>query len=169
MVDILDLLHATPRVWDMSRIFCRDQASRTAFVKERVGRILRGEIRAVVQGLRSLATRRGLGEERRKEVEKVCAYFETNADRMRYDHYLTQGYPIASGVIEDACRHVVKDRMERTGMGWTVPGAQAMLSLRCLWLSDSWDSYLTFRTQQETQRLHPHRAQLKEMRWALAI
>ena len=169
MVDILDLLHATPRVWDMSRLFCRDQASRIAFVKERVGRILRGEVRAVVQGLRSLATRRGLDEERRKELEKVCTYFETNADRMRYDEYLAQGYPIASGVIEGACRHVVKDRMERTGMGWTVPGAQAMLSLRCLWLSDSWDPYLTFRMEQETHRLHPHRAQLKQMRWALAI
>jgi hypothetical protein len=169
MVDILDLLHATPRVWAMSRLFCRDDASRTAFVKERVGRILRGEVLSVVQGLRSLATRRRLSAKRRQEVEKVCAYFEKNADRMRYDAYLAKGYPIASGVIEGACRHVVKDRMERTGMGWTVTGAQAMLSLRCLWLSDSWDAYLTFRIEPETQRLHPHRAHLQETLWALAI
>lgn len=169
MVDILDLLHATPRIWALSRLFCRDEAGRTAFVKQRVGRILRGEVRSVVQGLRSLATRRGVGEKCRAEVNKVCAYFEHNADRMRYDEYLAKGYPIASGVIEGACRHVVKDRMERTGMGWTVAGAQAMLSLRCLWLSDSWDSYLTFRIEQETERLHPHRTQLKEITWALAI
>jgi len=169
MVDILDLLHATPRVWAMSRLFCRDEASRVAFVKERVRRILQGEVTAVVQGLRSLATRRRLSEKRREDVERVCAYFENNADRMRYDEYLAKGYPIASGVIEGACRHVVKDRMERTGMGWTVEGAQAMLSLRCLWLSDSWDGYLTFRIEQETHRLHPHRAELKEMPWALAI
>lgn len=169
MVDILDLLHATPRIWSMSRLFCRDEPSRTAFVKERVRRILRGEVLSVVQGLRSLATRRGLSDKRREEVDKVCAYFERNADRMRYDEYLAKGYPIASGVIEGACRHVVKDRMERTGMGWTVEGAQAMLSLRCLWLSDSWDLYLTFRIDQQTQRLHPHRADLKEMKWALAI
>jgi hypothetical protein len=77
--------------------------------------------------------------------------------------------PIASGVIEGACRHVVKDRLERTGMGWTVAGAQAMLSLRSLWLSDSWDAYLAFRTEEETQRLHPHRPALKEMKWSLAI
>ena len=169
MVDILDLLHATPRIWDMSRLFCQDKAARIGFVKERVRRILDGEVMSVVRGLRSLATRRKFSEKRREEVDKACAYFERNADRMRYDEYLAKGYPIASGVIEGACRHVVKDRMERTGMGWTVAGAQAMLSLRCLWLSDSWDSYLTFRIEQETPRLHPHRAALKEMKWTLAI
>ena len=169
MVDILDLLHATPRVWAMSRLFCADEASRTAFVKERVRRILRGEVKSVVQGLRSLVTRRKFKGKRREKVAKVCAYFETNADRMRYDEYLAKGYPIASGVIEGACRHVVKDRMERTGMGWTVAGAQAMLSLRCLWVGEDWDVYLTFRIQQETKQLHPHRADLKEMKWALAI
>jgi hypothetical protein len=169
MVAILDLLHATPRVWAMSRLFCRDEDSRTAFVKERVHRILRGEVTSVVQGLRSLATRNKFKGKRRAQVDKVCAYFQNNADRMQYDEYLAKGYPIASGVIEGACRHVVKDRMERTGMGWTVAGAQAMLSLRCLWVGDDWDVYLTFRIAQETQRLHPHRADLKEMTWALAI
>lgn len=169
MVDILDLLHATPRIWAMSRLFCKDEESRKAFVKQRVGRILQGEVLSVVQGLLSMATRRGLTGKRRDEVDKACAYFERNAERMRYDEYLAKGYPIASGVIEGACRHVVKDRMERTGMGWTVPGAQAMLSLRCLWLSDSWDDYLTFRIERETKRLHPHRAFLKEMQWTIAI
>ena len=42
---------------------------------------------------------------------------------MRYDTYLARGYPIASGVIEGACRNVVKDRLERTGMNWTIPAA----------------------------------------------
>jgi hypothetical protein len=169
MVAILDLLHATSRVWAMSRLFCGDEASRTAFVKERVRWILCGEVTSVVQSLRSLATRRKLKGKPRAEVDKVCAYFESNADRMHYDEYLAKGYPIASGVIEGACRHVVKDRMERTGMGWTVAGAQAMLSLRCLWVGDDWDVYLAFRTEQETTRLHPPRADLKEMKWAWAI
>jgi hypothetical protein len=117
MVDILDLLHATPRIWAMSRLFCQDDASRKAFVKQRVGRILRGQVLSVGQGLRSMATPRGLKRKRREEVDKVCAYFERNASRMRHDEYLAKGCLIASGVIEDACRHVVKDRMERTGMG----------------------------------------------------
>jgi hypothetical protein len=61
---------------------------------------------------------------------------------MRYDEYLAAGYPIGSGVAEGACRHLVKDRMEQTGMHWTINGAQAMLSLRAIyptfrvWLAD---------------------------------
>ena len=61
--------------------------------------------------------------------------FTKNRERMRYDEYLAKGYPIASGVIEGACRHVVKDRMERTGMSWCIPGAQAMLHLRAVYLN----------------------------------
>lgn len=52
------------------------------------------------------------------ELEKICNYFENNKSRMEYDQYLKAGYPIASGVIEGACGHLVKDRMERSGMRW---------------------------------------------------
>ena len=65
---------------------------------------------------------------------------------------------IASGVIEGACRHVVKDRLERTGMHWTIPGAQAMLKLRCVALNGQWDEFTQlFRIQRETERLYPER------------
>jgi hypothetical protein len=75
---------------------------------------------------------------------------------MRYDKYLACGYPIASGVIEGACRHVVKDRLERTGMNWTIPGAEAMLELRCIYLTEQWDAFIEFRIARETQRLYPY-------------
>ena len=87
---------------------------------------------------------------------------------MRYHEYLAAGYPIASGVIEGACRHVVKDRLERTGMTWTVPGAQAMLSLRCIHLSEIWDEFTNFRVQTETERLYPYRSTLADMQLTLA-
>jgi hypothetical protein len=60
---------------------------------------------------------------------------------MRYDEYLRAGYPIATGVIEGACRHLVKDRLERSGMRWTLAGAQAMLDLRALHQSSYWDAF----------------------------
>lgn len=166
---ILDLLHVTPRLWTAARLLCRGEAERQTFVKDRVRQILEGRTRAVVTGFHNLATRRRLGSTARAELERVCHYFTANADRMRYDEYLAKGYPIASGVIEGACRHVVKDRMERTGMSWVVDGAQCMLNLRCLWLSGDWDTYLAFRIARETERLHPHRASLKEIAWAVAI
>ena len=87
---------------------------------------------------------------------------------MRYGQYLAAGYPIASGVIEGACRHIVKDRLERTGMTWTVPGAQAMLNLRCVYLTDRWKSFIDFRIARETERLYPYRNTLKTFAWHVA-
>ncbi len=65
---------------------------------------------------------------------------------MRYDEYLAKGYPIASGVIEGACRHLVKDRLERAGMHWTRT-----------YVNGDWEEYQAYRIQRETQRLYPHR------------
>ena len=77
---------------------------------------------------------------------------------MAYKDYLARGYPIASGVIEGACRNVVKDRMERSGMRWVMQGAHAMLSLRSIHLSGLWDEFIQFRIGRETQRLYPREA-----------
>ena len=77
---------------------------------------------------------------------------------MRYDKYLRKGYPIATGVIEGACRHYVKDRMERSGMRWRRPGAQAMLNVRAVLLSSYWDDFHLWRINRQQQRLHPHRS-----------
>jgi hypothetical protein len=79
-----------------------------------------------------MATVQKLSKEKRADVDAVCGYFTAHANRMKYDEYLAAGLPIATGVIEGACRHLVKDRLERTGMRWSASGAQAMLSLRCL-------------------------------------
>ena len=68
--------------------------------------------------MRYQATQRGLKGQKRKTVGDAAEYFERNRDRMKYDEYLAAGYPIGSGVVEGACRHLVKDRMERTGMRW---------------------------------------------------
>ena len=74
---------------------------------------------------------------------------------MRYDEYLAAGYPIASGVIEGACRHVVVDRMERSGMRWILTGAQAMLALRCIHINGDWEHFMAFHIEQEQHAIHP--------------
>jgi len=73
---------------------------------------------------------------------------------MKYDEYLAAGYPIGSEVAEGACRRLVKDRMERTGMRWPVPGAQAMLHLRALHINGSWEKYLNYHIEAEQARLY---------------
>jgi hypothetical protein len=88
----------------------------------------------------------------------VCNYFEKNAHRMRYDTYLQAGYPIATGVIEGACRHVIKDRMEQGGMRWTLGGAEAMLNVRSVCASSEWEAFGSWRQAEEAKRVHPHKA-----------
>ena len=169
LIDVLDLLHVTPRLWDAASLFhARDSRAAEKFVRDRVLRILRGEVDAVIRGLRRMSTTSGFNAKRRSQIGKICGYFQKNRHRMRYDEYLACGYPIASGVIEGACRHVVKDRLERTGMNWVRQGAQAMLDLRCIYLTDQWDPLMDFRSEKETQRLYPYRDTLKPIPWSVA-
>lgn len=163
-VDILDLLHATPRIWAAAHLFYpRDSDQALDFVYDRVLRVLQGDVRAVVSGLRQMGTKRKLRGKKRAKLAKLCGYLQNNAHRMRYDEYLALGYPIASGVIEGACRHFVKDRMERSGMRWTIESAQAMLDVRSIYLNGDWDIFMTYRIEQETQRLYPYRERVESM------
>jgi hypothetical protein len=168
-VGILDLLHVTPRLWQAAHVLHAEKsAAAEAFVRERLLRVLRGQVASVIQGLRVLGGRRRLSAAKQQALRAVCNYLEKNQSRMRYDEYLAAGYPIASGVIEGACRHLVKDRMERAGMHWTVPGAQAMLEVRSVYLSGQWDEYQAYRIERETQRLYPYR-ELIEPQYAMAV
>jgi hypothetical protein len=167
-IDILDLLHVTPRLWKASRVFYgKDDGQAGQFLRDRVLRILQGKTSSVVRGLRRMASTRKLSKSQRKDIEKICQYFEKNEDRMRYDEYLKKGYPIASGVIEGACRHVVKDRLERSGMNWTLPGAQAMLQLRCMYINGQWEQFTKYRIERENERLYPHRSLVDQLEWVL--
>jgi len=156
-VPILDILHGLAYVWEAAKLFTTDDAARKAFTRERLLRLLRGEVRGVIKGMRRLGTTQILKGEAKKDLVRICNYLEKNADRMRYDEYLRRGYPIASGVIEGACRHLVKDRMERSGMRWTLDGAQSMLNVRAAFQSDHWRGFLDDRMQQEIVRTHRHR------------
>ena len=121
------------------------------------------------RGIRYLGTVRGLKGANRQRLRKACKYLKTNKHRMRYDEYLKAGYPIATGVIEGACRHVIKDRMERAGMRWQVPGAQAMLHLRAISASGDWESFQQFRVKSENQRLYPNKRALESIAWPFPL
>jgi len=168
-VDILDLLHVTPRLWKAAHVFCAEGSQRAEdFVRERLLRVLQGKAAGVIRGLREMMSKRGLAGTKKKTIKGVCAYLEANLGRMRYDEYLQAGYPIASGAVEGACRHLVKDRMERAGMHWTVPGAQAMLDVRSIHVSGLWEQYQAYRIERETERLYPYRT-LVEQPFRLAV
>jgi hypothetical protein len=168
-VEVLDLLHVTPRLWEAAHLFCREGSDEAeAFVRERLLRVLQGRVVSVVSGLRQMGTKRQFKGAKKKRLKTICGYLEKNSVRMRYDLYLASGYPIASGVIEGACRHYVKDRMERAGMHWTKAGAQAMLDVRSEYLNGDWEGFQKFRIERETEKLYPHRRLLNSVEWAMA-
>ena len=157
-IDILDVLHVSSYVWRAAKVFHSQLEHQEAFARDRLLQILQGEVRKVIAGWRQMGSKRGLRGPAKEELQTVCGYLEANADRMRYDEYLRRGYPIATGVIEGACRHLVKDRMERSGMRWRLLGAQAMLELRAVYQSSYWSRFHEERVEQEQRSLHPHRA-----------
>jgi hypothetical protein len=153
---VLDFQHALAKLWTAAYAFHDEGSPKAlAWVQERAWRLLHGEVSIVVQGMRQSATRRGLRGQRRKVVEAVASYLYRNRGRMRYDAYLRQGWPIATGVVEGACKNLVKDRMERSGMRWTPTMAEAMLKLRATYLSGDFDAYWALHVAREHERLHP--------------
>ena len=165
-LDILDLMHVVPRVWEAAHVFHAEGSHEASeFVRDHLTRILRGEVGNVIAGWRRRATRQGLTGAKRKALRTLCAFLEKNKHRMRYDEYLRLGCPVATGVIEGACRHVIKDRMERAGMRWKVPGAQAMLNLRTLYTNGDWRAFQDFRVVLENQWLYPNNKALATREW----
>ena len=90
-------------------------------------------------------------------MDRCANYLLKNAGYLKYDTYLAKGFPIATGVIEGACRYLVKDRMEVTGARWSLAGAEAVLRLRALQASGDFDAYWHFHERQESLRNHAER------------
>lgn len=150
---ILDFVHANEYLWKAAnRLFSEQDPARQKWVEIQTLAMLSGQSEQVI------STLRGRAETARKTtaavLEKSANYFERNLPYMHYDHYLAQGWPIASGVIEGACRHLVKDRFERSGMRWCRAGAEALLGLRCVAENGDWDGYHQFRRRARHGRLY---------------
>jgi hypothetical protein len=153
---ILDLLHVLEKLWKAAYCFHPEGSPEAKeWVKERTLRILRGQVSQVIKGIRQSATKRHIRGKKRKTIDDVTGYFYRNRDRMRYHEYLAQGLPIASGSVEGACKNIIKDRMERSGMRWKPSGAEAMVKLRATYISGDFEEYWKFHVLQDQQRLHP--------------
>jgi hypothetical protein len=154
-VGILDLFHVLERLWAVAHCFHKEGSDEAKqFVEYRLRDLLQGRVGYVISGLRKRLRTERLSGQRRKVVRSAVEYLANNRGHMQYDEYLAAGYPIGSGVAEGACRHLVKDRLEQTGMRWTVEGAQSMLHVRALYLNDQWGEFLEFRVEQEQARLY---------------
>jgi len=160
-IGVLDIFHVMEHLWPCVYRFEAENTPEAARLFEKQLRaILEGRIGRVIGAFRQMAKKRNLKKNPLRNLEEHLGYFENNRDRMKYDEYLEQGYPIGSGVVEGACRNLVKDRMERTGMRWCVDGAQAILDLRAVYLNDDWNQFHKYLIRREQKRIYPHRRRL---------
>jgi len=111
----------------------------------------------VIEVLQKRAYEQSLSPAQRRTLQATIGYYQHNLPYMRYDEYLSRGWPIGTGVVEGACGHLVKDRFERSGMRWTKSGAQSLLDLRAVRINDDWDGYHDFRRRCQHQRLYGFR------------
>ena len=150
---ILDIYHVIERLWNAAHCFHPDcSLEAEQFVDRYLQMVLEGKAGYVMGVFKRFA--KELTKLKRKNLEKVITYLTNNRIYMKYDEYLRAGYPIGSGVVEGACRHVVKDRMERTGMRWEAEGAQTVLNLRTIYINGDWDAFIKHRIQTEQTALH---------------
>lgn len=152
---VLDLFHVLTYLWKAGHAFeAEGSAELEEWVFERLGRILRGQASQVAAGMRRSATRRGFSLSKRKAVDTCANYLLKYKAYLAYDRYLAAGMPIASGVVEGACRHLVKDRLALSGARWRLTGAEAVLRLRALRSSGDFDAYWRFHEAREHERNH---------------
>lgn len=156
---ILDLFHVLEYLWKAAYAFHPEGSKEAAqWVTKHLLCLLQGRVSRVTAGLRQSATKLKLRGQKRQAVDTAAHYFLKNKAFMRYDQYLALGLPIGSGAAEGACRNLIKDRMERTGMRWTVDGAEAVIQLRATELSGDWDEYWRYHIEAQRRHLYPENA-----------
>jgi hypothetical protein len=156
---ILDLIHVLEYLWRAAWALhtSGEAVAAEEWVTVRLLRLLRGESSQVAAGLTRSATLRKLTAQERAPLDKCAGYLKEYGAYLRYDEYLAAGLPLATGVIEGACRYLVKDRMEKTGARWRLCGAEAVLKLRALRASGDFEEYWRYHVSCEYEREHASR------------
>jgi hypothetical protein len=153
VVIILDFIHVLEYIWRAANCFFKPGSTEAQiWVEEQATKILRGQASQVAAAMRQRATKNGYSRESRKTVDKCADYLLKYKEYLYYDKYLAAGLPIASGIIEGACRYLVKDRMDLTGARWRLKTAEAVLKLRSLRASGDFDDYWGFHATEEFKR-----------------
>ena len=150
---VLDLLHALQYLWACACAFYGEKNPETQeWMKRQALKLLQGRVSRVIQGIRQSATKRKLSGTKKTVIDVATKYLYRNRPYMRYDAYLADGLPIASGSVEGACKNLINDRMERSGMRWVEVSAEAMLQVRAIYLSGDFEEYWLFHLRQERMR-----------------
>jgi hypothetical protein len=155
---LCDFIHVLEYLWKAAWSF-HDEGDPAAedWVRDEATAVLQGKAIRVATGIRRAATRQGLDPSQRAGADTCATYLTNKASYLDYPTALHNGWPIATGVIEGACRHLIKDRMDITGARWGLTGAEAVLKLRALRSNGDFNEYMRYHLTQEQQRIHQTR------------
>jgi hypothetical protein len=157
---VIDVIHVLEYLWKAAWcLHAADDPAAEDWVATHALTVLAGHVEDAAAVIDAQATAVGLARDRRGGVDACIRYLRGNAAFLRYDQALASGWPIATGVIEGACRHLVGDRLDITGARWGLPGAEAVLTLRAVVANGDFDAYWRFHLAQEHRRVHQTRYQ----------
>jgi hypothetical protein len=140
-IQIVDLYHARQHLWDLARkLYPANEAAQKRWLMHKLDWLENGKIEKLVAALRKL-TDANISPEIGKAITNEAEYFDTNRERMRYPEFRKKNLFVGSGVIEAGCKAVIGSRLKRSGMFWTVRGANAIIALRCCCISGKFESY----------------------------
>jgi hypothetical protein len=155
---VVDFVHVLQYLWNAAGCLHpdSDQAAEQ-WVHRHATRVLEGHARKVAGTIRRQATNARLDRARRQRADEAAAYLTNKAPYLDYPTALTNGWPIATGIVEGACRHLIKDRMDITGVRWGLAGAEAVLKLRAIKANGDFDAYWRYHLAQERHHVHESR------------
>lgn len=152
---ILDFIHASEYLWKVANALLGEtSAERIPWMAQRTLLLLSGKTDQLITEFRLMSQAEDVSANLLYQLNHTASYFERNLPYMDYPTYLAKGWPIASGVIEGACRHFVKDRCELSGMRWSQNGAEALLRMRAVAENNDWDEYHAYLRKQRHQKLY---------------
>jgi hypothetical protein len=155
---VCDFIHVLEYLWSAAwSFFAEGDPAAEKWVAEKALAILNGQASTVAAAIRRKATTLDLDPHTRRGADRCADYLLAKRDYLNYPKALQAGWPIATGIIEGACRHLVKDRLDLTGARWGLQGAEAILKLRALRSNDDFEQYWTFHLNQERHRVHETR------------
>ena len=152
---IIDFIHVLEYLWKAAwSFFDKGEPAAEEWVAAQARKILHGKAGQVAAGIRRRATTYGYSPAERAGADECARYLDNKNGYLDYATALKKGWPIATGIIEGACRHIVKDRMDITGARWGLEGAEAILKLRAAIATGDFEAYWRFHLRREHERIH---------------
>ena len=142
---ILDIIHVSEYVWDCANAVLGEGSNlRTDWVREMLEDLLNSKTKKVIKDLKKIVAKTDLSKSKKEKIQKAITYFTNHQHKMDYKTYIEKGYPVSSALVESNCKHLVKDRMELSGMRWSSKGAQNMMDMRAVKLNGDLPDFINF-------------------------